>query len=696
MALDFIPARFDRHKAPAIDSLINLLRSDAATGENGVLYYGWPNYTDYEAVRHRVDLALLTPENGVVFIRVVATPNERNISEASESLSQVAAWAISQMIKSPLLRLPKRQLKVPITPIVFAPGYEGLSVDGVEVVQSEKSLLSLLSTLVFNALSDPEFDEARSILEGAKALVRANRRTINDPTRQTAAVALAKLEEEIASFDQKQRRVALTILGGPHRIRGLAGSGKTVILAMKAALAHLDDPEAQILVTYYTRSLRDQLTRLITRFHRHFGEGDPDWKRIHVHHSWGRKDLSGVYREACLRSDMAPLSLSAASASARQGQNALDFACRSLIETGRVKPFYDLVLIDEGQDFPDGFYELCFYITKGQRDELQNVFDVKVRSPEDLFGTDSDGQPRISLKRSLPNSADTNDFVLSKCYRNQRSVLVLAHATGFGVYGEPVQMLEDREHWADVGYEVRSPRMKTGDEIDVVRPELNSPTSLKAPEGYPLVQAQQCLSMDEEVEYCATEILRFIEGGLQPEDIMAIAIDDRRAQKYLSMLAEALANNGVKSNNIIADRFSEPPFTIPERVTLTTVYRAKGNEAAVVAVLGCDVVPLDTRNGRNRLFTAFSRTKGWLRITGMGESFGPLKREIDTAQKLSPHMKFKMPDLQKIETIQRDLSERDSKIQRLQAAIERIKEENGLSDEDIELVLRGKKNNGRR
>src|SRR6476619_925934 len=63
----------------------------------------------------------------------------------------------------------------------------------------------------------------RSILEGAKALVRANRRAISNPNQQSLAVALSQLEEEIASFDAQQRHVALTALGGPKQIRGLAG-----------------------------------------------------------------------------------------------------------------------------------------------------------------------------------------------------------------------------------------------------------------------------------------------------------------------------------------------------------------------------------------------------------------------------------------------------------------------------------------
>ena len=114
----------------------------------------------------------------------------------------------------------------------------------------------------------------------------------------------------------------------------------------------------------------------------------------------------------------------------------------------------------------------------------------------------------------------------------------------------------------------------------------------------------------QEVNYCADEFVRFIEGGLQPEDLMAIAIDDRAAKTYLALLAEALAGRRIQSNNIIADRYSEPAFQIEGKCTLTTVYGAKGNEAAVVAVLGCDAVPLNIRSGRNRLFHCLHSHKG--------------------------------------------------------------------------------------
>ena len=64
----------------------------------------------------------------------------------------------------------------------------------------------------------------------------------------------------------------------------------------------------------------------------------------------------------------------------------------------------------------------------------------------------------------------------------------------------------------------------------------------------------------DEVMYCADEFSKFIAGGLQPEDLMAIAIDDKAAKSYLAALSEILATRGITSNNIIADRYSEPAF----------------------------------------------------------------------------------------------------------------------------------------
>ncbi|MEK9968707.1 MAG: hypothetical protein VW600_06205, partial [Ferrovibrio sp.] len=337
----------------------------------------------------------------------------------------------------------------------------------------------------------------RSILEGAIALSGQKKRIIDNPAKQPLAVAMAALEAEISNFDQKQRYIALVEFGGPARIRGLAGSGKTVILAMKAAHLHLNNPDDTILITFYTKSLRATLKTLITKFYRHFSESDPDWTKIHIRHGWGGSSVPGVYSDACKRHGRSPLKLDEAKRIAKGG-DAFAAICSDLLEKIEVRPFYNHVLIDEGQDFPSSFYELCYALCVGERDrksivwaydELQNILNIQIRTPEALFGRDEDGEPRVSLDRSsanLPPGA-TNDAVLNKCYRNQRQVLVVAHALGFGVYGEIVQLLESAEHWRDVGYEVLHGDFSTGSQIEIKRPEENSPLNIENVNGFSLI-----------------------------------------------------------------------------------------------------------------------------------------------------------------------------------------------------------------
>lgn len=46
------------------------------------------------------------------------------------------------------------------------------------------------------------------------------------------------------------KKAAFEIPEGPQRIRGLAGSGKTIVLALKAAYLHTQYPDMKIAVTF--------------------------------------------------------------------------------------------------------------------------------------------------------------------------------------------------------------------------------------------------------------------------------------------------------------------------------------------------------------------------------------------------------------------------------------------------------------
>ena len=77
---------------------------------------------------------------------------------------------------------------------------------------------------------------------------------------------IQQIEKAIANLDQWQKRAAIETPDGPQRIRGLAGSGKTIVLALKAAYLHTAFPDWDIVVTFNTRALYQQFRDLVRRF----------------------------------------------------------------------------------------------------------------------------------------------------------------------------------------------------------------------------------------------------------------------------------------------------------------------------------------------------------------------------------------------------------------------------------------------
>jgi superfamily I DNA and RNA helicase len=313
---------------------------------------------------------------------------------------------------------------------------------------------------------------------------------------------------------------------------------------------------------------------------------------------------------------------------------------------------YDYLFIDEGQDFPPEFVQLCSLLTRDMKfvyayDDLQSIFQTRAPDAAAIFGANTDGTPKTEFER---------DIVLYKCYRNPREILVCAHAIGFGIYGKPVQMLENKEHWEDVGYEVEQGPLEAGNDVSILRPERNSIPMLSESQTVDqLIETGVYSSVDEEVGEVTKAILAQIRDGLRPDDIVVAVVDDRNAKDYLNLLGLQLSRSNIACNNI-HEASGVPEFQVDGRVTLTTVHKAKGNEGFAVHVIGADALFLSpTKGPRNRLFTAMTRAKGWLRVTGVGAAAKKLVKEIELAKSNSPYLKFTYPSAGDLETMRRDL-----------------------------------------
>ena len=107
--------------------------------------------------------------------------------------------------------------------------------------------------------------------------------------------------------------------------------------------------------------------------------------------------------------------------------------------------------------------------------------------------------------------------------------------------------------------------------------------------------------------------------------------------------------------------------------------------------IGVDAVyPLrQLQQGRNRLFAAFTRAKAWLRVSGVGENAQAIVDEISTAKRHAPGLDFVYPNPKEILTIQRDLTDQQSEVQRTLEEFHRRMAQLGISETERDRLLRG-------
>ncbi|XAW89559.1 ATP-binding domain-containing protein [Vibrio sp. CDRSL-10 TSBA] len=252
--------------------------------------------------------------------------------------------------------------------------------------------------------------------------------------------------------------------------------------------------------------------------------------------------------------------------------------------------------------------------------------------------------------------------------------------------------MEDKAHWEDVGYDVLKGDFEIGSEIILERPSKNSPLSISAYEPVEeLIKYQSFQNLNQESDWVVDNIRSLLADGLKAEDIMIIALDDRNARGYFKAIQSRLFTHGISSNNVLLNPYSSKSFIEKGQVTMSTIHRAKGNEAPAVLVIGIDSLywTEGSHYSRNRIFTAFTRAKAWLRVSGIGTRAELFFDELRMSLTKAPQLEFVQPDPKRIETLQRDLSEKSQKLKELQRNYREQLELLGVSDEEKVDFLKG-------
>ncbi|KIE41874.1 DEAD/DEAH box helicase [Geobacter anodireducens] len=641
----------------------------------GEVFTGYPLVATPDG-KYSIDATLVSPSKGIVLFDLIEGPGVGDYAERQDDLAN----KIEARLKLHRELVKGRQLVVPLSVISFAPGIanvEAAAVEGYPLV-NEHGLAAALNEMNWLESNDDLYRMTLSAIESLSS-IRKSRSKREVHREDSRGAKLKRLEDSIATLDHRQNKAVIETVDGVQRIRGLAGSGKTIVLALKAAYLHTQHPDWRIAVTFHTRSLKGQFRRLINNFCIEQSGEEPDWTKIRVINAWGAPGgdaRDGVYYEYCRATGTEFFDFRSASNKFGGSERAFDGACQAaLTNVSDATLLYDVILADEAQDFPPSFLKLCYSMLKPPKrlvyayDELQNLSGTSLPPSEEIFGNDEHGQPLVTFG----DDRRRRDVILQKCYRNSRPVLVSAHGLGFGIYRDApqgaetglVQIFDYPALWEEIGYKVQEGQLAKGQHVVLERTAETSPRFLE--EHSDIDDLVQFIRFDDEAqqnEWLIQQIKRNLqEDELRHDDIIVIHSDPRTARGSTGPIRRQLFEAGVQTHLAGVDTDADVFFrTDTPSVTFTGIYRAKGNEAGMVYVINaqdCNGTGAGLASLRNRLFTAITRSKAWVRVIGYGSRMQGL---IDEYEALKHHgfvLDFNYPDdalLGKLRIVHRDLS----------------------------------------
>ncbi|MGK7956278.1 MAG: pentapeptide repeat-containing protein [Crocosphaera sp.] len=502
-----------------------------------------------------------------------------------------------------------------------------------------------------------------NILSGTSVLSRESHKVLSQNNSKGKIVQ--QLKKHHYQFDLQQEKIAKQIPKGFQRIRGIAGSGKTVLLCQKAAIMHLKYPQWKIAFVFFSRSLYGEIIQQIDRWVRYFSHQQQSYninnQQLQVFHGWGSREQLGFYRFLCQVTGVVPLGVN--QTTFQQPSEALAEVCFYLLNQTAIPQLFDAILIDEGQDFmvknwlyqeKQPFYWLAYQALRpidainGKQkrliwtyDELQSLSSLQVPQPSEIFGEEFGNIVTGKYENEINKTE-----IMSRCYRTPHLIIIAAHAMVMG-WLRPQEMLTgmtDKKDWQSLGYKVEGELIE-GQKITITRQLEYSPNPLHKNCQNLLIKFNKYLSRQQEISALCQQIYNNLrQDGLRPsKEILVLVLGDYfQSFKLQQTIANIFIREGIdiylpgakKCNDLTQENNDNPnQFWYEGAVTISRIHRAKGQEANQVYIVGLDHIAKKENDLllRNQLFVAMTRSQGWLTISGIGNYC--LYQELETVIK---------------------------------------------------------------
>ncbi|AGK98619.1 3'-5' exonuclease [Clostridium pasteurianum] len=348
-------------------------------------------------------------------------------------------------------------------------------------------------------------------------------------------------------------------LGYGHRvIRGVAGSGKTVILICRARYLADIHKDWDIMVLCYNKTLASFLRNSII-------ENNIENIEVSHFHGWINevfKSLglkSGVYKDKDIDENIAKISEDMLS---------------------NIKK-YDAIFIDEGQDLEKEWLE---FIVKTLRNPEHSHLMLASDGAQNLYNR------KYTLK-SVGIKAAGRTTIMRENYRNTKQILDFAYT--FLTDGT-VQEKVDEE-----------------DNNFTIKPD----TSLRQGDYPDLIK---CDDFQDEANKIVDEIINLKQSGIDYGDIcIAYVHKSYKSTKYIDMLENTFSNKGIPYFIMSKSGNAKSKFRIDmEKVNISTIHSVKGLDFKYVYICGINNRLLDSINeSKKLLYVGMTRARDVLKVT---------------------------------------------------------------------------------
>ncbi len=428
------------------------------------------------------------------------------------------------------------------------------------------------------------------------------------PELKAPSLPNANLPGVLDLEQEKTARKGLTEISAPPRqdtnspelsvrlVRGIAGSGKTLVLALRAKLLHAEDPDLRILVVAFNRGLAAQLKQhfakiegsiQVTGFHKlckdllekanrwqepvnrqsnrirsslkkagHQGRFSTDF--LEEEFEW-MKDCAITDREAYLQAarlgrkkalqrterelvfDIFEQYQSKLARDNHTDWAGIPLQVLTALQEGSIPGNqYDVILIDEAQDFAPVWFE----VLKRLINPNTNMLFMAADSTQRIY--------RKFTWKSLGLNVVGRTRILKRAYRSTYEIVEVAY-TLIRHDENLIKELQDEEE-------------------ELITPDLKAQSMLHGDPPY----LKHCASPEQEAAFIIEKIKHLLKQGYTPQDILILCRKKTQVAQYRSALKEAnLAAGDLK--------YFKPGNT--KRIHMGTLHAAKGLEAKVVFIV---------------------------------------------------------------------------------------------------------------